>query len=252
MGIHRIPIDRDTAAVGRIMVDVVSVAKRPADRGGRGQGESDPTRGDAVPPRAVEVIGPVGPFTRGPRRPGEAVGPAARRRLPAACAKASAPDRGVHPCRPPPFAGEDLDHPGQRIGAVKHASRPADHFDPFDVVQRERIEIECPARLVHRHTVDEHLHMIAFGPSEEERRLSPERAAAHDRGAGDLAEGVGHRADPPRPQFIALEHRDTPAHHPDGQRHPLGRHHDRRDLVDGVVGGHLGREEPRDEEDEER
>src|SRR5690606_16128338 len=43
-------------------------------------------------------------------------------------------------------AGEDLDHPAQRLGAVQARARPAHDLDPVDLVHRQVVEHHQPGR----------------------------------------------------------------------------------------------------------
>ncbi len=56
-------------------------------------------------------------------------------------------------------AGHDIDHPADRAFAVGRRRAAADHLDPLDIRQRDRVPEKRFAALtgiVHPHTVDQH------------------------------------------------------------------------------------------------
>ena len=57
-------------------------------------------------------------------------------------------------------AGDDIDHAGHGVRAVKGGSRPSDDFDALHIRKEKAGEIETPSRLVHLYAIEENLHMI--------------------------------------------------------------------------------------------
>jgi hypothetical protein len=105
-------------------------------------------------------------------------------------------------------AGDDLHDPAHRVGAVDDARRAAHHLDALDVVDRQVCEVERPARRVHRHAVDEHLHEVAVAAAHEERRRRAPRAAGDDGEAWDGAQRVRQMRDAALAERLAGDHRD--------------------------------------------
>ena len=82
-------------------------------------------------------------------------------------------------------AREDLHDARHRIGAVQHADRAAHDLDPVHVIGRQMGKIDPAARLIERHTVQEHLHVIALAAAHEQRRLPTDAASLHDVDTGN-------------------------------------------------------------------
>ena len=240
MGVEGVPVHRDTAPIGGKVVDVVPVSKCPTYARGRRQRESRLSGRDAVAPATIEFVGAIGAIVGSAGRPAQSPAAPARRPFRPQRPERTTADCGVIGHRATPLASEDLDHPRERVGTVEHARRTAHHLDPFHIVEGQRVEVERASRLVHRHPVDQHLHVVALAPPEEERGLAPERPAAHDRRAGHFTERIRERAHAARAERVALKDGHTATHHAGGKSHPFGGHHEGSHLIGGIVRRHLG------------
>ena len=92
-------------------------------------------------------------------------------------------------------AREDLDHAADRFRTVQARARAADHFDAFDLVDRQILEGDAAGcRGADAHAVDEHEQVVGFGAAQEQRCLLAGAAVARGRYAGQPAQQIEQRA----------------------------------------------------------
>jgi len=96
--------------------------------------------------------------------------------------------------------GRDVDNARQRVAAVQHAVRAAQHLDPFDASRRQIGKVEGAADVVGRHAVNQHLGEVGGAAADEHRRRAAARAGLDDRRTGNRAQrleqvGVAERAE---------------------------------------------------------
>ncbi len=199
-----VAVDKIPRAVRREVEVVVRVAHRKSEFGRIVRPQVDQRARGGIPVVVVERVGAVGRkaahrygVSPGARTPGEAglqVGGAVAPRAEAA----------VHSRLAAAFAGEDLDDAAHGVRPVEHARGPPHHLDPLDVVRAEVRQVDGAARLIDRHAVDQHLHVIALAAAHEQRRFSPPRAALHDAEPRQAGHGIRYATNAALSELLAL------------------------------------------------
>ncbi len=86
----------------------------------------------------------------------------------------------------PGAARDQVDHAGQRVGAVEARGRAAHDLDLRQLERQGAAEVEGAARLVDRHAVHQQAHEARVAAAHEGRGLQPQAAGASGREAGRL------------------------------------------------------------------
>ena len=126
-----------------------------------------------------------------------------------------------------PAAGDHVDHATDRAGAIQRGHGAANNLDPLDVRQRVDTEVERAGglgRVVDRHAVAQHQHVVGIRAAHEEAGLPAGPAGRHHAHAGDVRQRVDQGV-----EAVLLDH--LPRHH----RHARG---DAVDLGGDARGGH--------------
>ncbi len=127
------------------------------------------------------------------------------------------------------LAADQVDHAADGAGAVQARHRPAHHLDSFEVVQRVGTEIERAARIgrvVHRHAVTQHQHVVGIGAAHEHAGIAAGAAGLHHPHAGDGTQCLGQRGVAALLDGRAVDDRDARRNLLDRRRHPRGGDHD--------------------------
>ena len=103
-------------------------------------------------------------------------------------------------------ARKQLYDAAHRVGAIEHAGRPAHDLDPVEIVGRQVGQVDASAGQVERHTVEQHLDVIARAAAEEERGDGSVRTGLHDRDAGNLTQGIEYEVEAPSSKIVAAKH----------------------------------------------
>jgi hypothetical protein len=89
--------------------------------------------------------------------------------------------------------------------------RAAQHFNALDVLRRQRREIECAARFIQRHPVEQDFVVRGFATAHEHARQVADATGANGDHAGDRSEEVDRAQRVPLLDLIAIEHRNRRA-----------------------------------------
>ncbi|MNP41924.1 hypothetical protein D3C76_1356550 [compost metagenome] len=82
-------------------------------------------------------------------------------------------------------AGEDLNHPANRIAAVDRRARPAQYFDPLDLIDVEKLQAAVTGRGVgDAYAVHQHQALGRLGAANEDAGQAATPAGARDLNAG--------------------------------------------------------------------
>lgn len=113
-------------------------------------------------------------------------------------------------------AGEDVDHGHQRVGTIADGIGAAEHFDAFDILDRQRDIAPVhggEACAVHRTSVDQHLHapgVVDVTAMVVDGRLVTGAVADHH--AGHQAQELGDVSCPTGADQLAVEHGHAAGH----------------------------------------
>ena len=108
------------------------------------------------------------------------------------------------------FAGEDLDHAADRIGAPPRGARAAHDFDPLDLVQRQVFPgVGAGAGAGGTHAVDQDQALVGIGPAQQERGVLADAAGARDIDAGQGAQQLQQVGCLAAQDVVAREHADA-------------------------------------------
>jgi hypothetical protein len=104
-------------------------------------------------------------------------------------------DARGEPGRAFPVAGDDIDHPAERVGAIEAAFGAAQHLDAGDVGRDALPEIEGAVLtgIVDVDPIDDDLGVIAVGAPDEDRGEAARPSGLELAKAGDGGEGVRQR-----------------------------------------------------------
>src|SRR5918999_354112 len=100
-------------------------------------------------------------------------------------------------------SGENLDDAGDRVGPVQHARGTAYDLNAIDIRDGEMCNVNRTTCIIHRHTIDEHLGVVALAAAQKNRCLRAERAGLYDRRAGNIAKRVSKASDPTRAKLLS-------------------------------------------------